>query len=114
MKLKAIAAAAVLALAAGAALAKLPPPTDEQKAQAAAAKAKADYAAKLDAYKLCVSMDRVSAHYYADMKAKGKEVKPEIAAPACQDPGPFEAAAPPSATAAAAAPAKPPADAEKK
>ena len=52
--------------------AKLPPPSDEAKAMAAEAAAKSAYGAKLDAYKLCLAMDRVVASYQAAAKAAGK------------------------------------------
>lgn len=80
--------------------AKLPPPSEEAKAKAAEAAAKAAYAAKVDAYKLCKSMDKVAAEYYADARKAGKKTNPPTPTPPCVDPGPF-AAAP-----AASAPAK--------
>jgi hypothetical protein len=87
-----IAAATSLA---GAAWAKLPPVSDEAKAKAAEAAAKTAWGDKVGAYKLCQSMDRVAAHYLADAKKAGKDVKP-MATPPCADPGPF-AYTPPSA-----------------
>lgn len=101
-------ALAALAMA-GSAWAKLPPPSDEAKAKAAEAAAKAAHAGKVDAYKLCQSMDRVAARYLAEAKKAGKDVKP-TGTPPCADPGPFVAVAPaapaaPAATATAAAPA---------
>ncbi len=86
---------------AGAALAKLPPLSDEAKAKAAEAAAKTAHAGKVDSYKLCLSMDKVAARYFAELAKAGKPyAKPD--APACTDPGPF---VPPGATPAAAAPA---------
>jgi len=91
---------ALLSLAATAAVAKLPPLSEEAKAKAVEAAAKTAHAGKVDAYKLCLSMDRVAASYQAGAKKAGKEVKPATATPACADPGPFV-----SPTAAASAPA---------
>ena len=113
-------AAWIAVLVAGAALlgapawAKLPPPSDEAKAKAAEAAAKTAWSGKVDSYKLCKSMDATAAHYYAQAKKAGKEVKPPVATPPCADPGPFvytPAEAAPAAAAAAppavaAAPAK--------
>lgn len=99
-------AAAALALGfTGAALAKLPPPSDEAKAKAAEAAAKTAHAGKVDNYKLCQSMDKVAAYYYASSKKAGKETKPATDTPACADPGPF--VYPPPAAAAPGAPAAP-------
>ena len=80
-----------LAAVSTAALAKLPAPVldDAAKAKAEEAKAKAADAGKVDAYKLCLSMDRSAAHYFKIAAASGKTVKPAQAAPACADPGPF-------------------------
>ena len=79
--------------------AKLPAPvlTDEAKAKAEEAKAKAAHGAKVDAYKLCLSMDRAAANHRKSVA----NAKPATPTPACADPGPF---VPP--TAAASAPAK--------
>jgi len=99
---------ALLSLAATGALAKLPAPSDEAKAKAAEAAAKTAHAGKVDAYKLCLSMDRVAASYQAGAKKAGKDLKPATATPPCADPGPFvppSAAASAPAVAAAAAPA---------
>jgi len=96
--------------------AKLPAPvlTDEAKAKAAEAKAKTAWSALVDSYKLCVSQDKVVAHYKGLPVGKvAKPAKLATSAPAgsCVDPGPFvyvpEAAAAPAAPAStAAAPAK--------
>jgi hypothetical protein len=85
-------------LSAGSAYAKLPPPSEEAKAKADVAKAKTEYGDKVGAYKLCLSQNRVAENY---LKAKGQ--KPQLAV--CQDPGPF-GAAPPAAAPAAATPEK--------
>ena len=86
----------LLASASVLALAKLPAPSAEEKAKAAEAAAKAAWAAKVDAYQLCKSQDKVAASYTTTAKAAGKETKPAAAAPACADPGAF-AYAPPEA-----------------
>jgi type II secretory pathway pseudopilin PulG len=99
---------ALLSIAATGALAKLPAPSDEAKAKAAEAAAKTAYAGKVDAYKLCQSMDRVAASYQAGAKKAGKELKPAAATPPCADPGPYvspSAAASAPAAVATAAPA---------
>lgn len=98
--------ALLLAVASSLALAKLPPLSDEAKAKADEAKAKTAHTAKVDAYLLCKSQDKVAAHVQKTNKAKAG--KPETT-PACADPGKFvytppEAAATP--VAAASAPAK--------
>ena len=97
----------LLVLLVGAAVAKLPAPSDEAKAKAAEASAKTAHAGKVDAYKLCLSMDKVATGYRDKAKAAGKEVKPPVETPACADPGAFvyTPPAPASAPAAAAAPA---------
>lgn len=84
--------------------AKLPAPSDEAKAKAAEAAAKAAHGGKVEAYKLCKSMDATAATYYANAKKAGKEAKAPVTTPPCADPGPFvyKPAAP---TVAAAAPA---------
>ena len=86
---------------AGASYAKLPAPNEEQKAKAEEAKAKAAETAKKDADLLGKAQDRVAERYIQLMKAKGIEVKPTpIAAPA-----PPAAAAVPTTTGPAVAPA---------
>ena len=97
-----------LGLAAGAALAKLPPLSDEAKAKAEEAKAKTAHTAKVDAYKLCLAMDRVAAGYQAAAKKAGKPASAPVDTPACADPGPF-VYTPPGAASAPAAAAAPPA-----
>jgi hypothetical protein len=81
---------------AGVSLAKLPPLSDEAKAKAAETAAKSAWTDKVAAYKLCKSMDKVAAEYYADAKKSGKQTKPPVATPPCTDPGPFVAAGPPA------------------
>lgn len=81
--------------------AKLPTPvlTDEAKAKAEEAKAKSAHSAKVDGYKLCLSMERAAANHRQTVAS----AKPATATPPCADPGPF---VPPTAAApAAAAPA---------
>lgn len=90
------------------ALAKLPAPDDAAKAKAAEAAAKAAWQAKVDAYQLCLSQDRVAAPV---RKAHGlpplaAPVKAAAAAPAPAKPA-ASAAAPAKPAASAAAPAKP-------
>ena len=95
------------ALVATAAFAKLPvaAPTDESKAKAAEAAAKAAHGNKVEAFKLCKSMDKSAAHYFKAAAAAKKDVKPAVATPPCADPGPYVAAVPVPAAPAAAAPA---------
>lgn len=96
-------------LVAATAHAKLPPPTltPEQQAKAAEAAARTAWSNKVADFQLCRSMDRVAAHYQADVKKRGS-TPPALdpAPPACVDPGPFVA---PSATPAVAAAAPAPA-----
>jgi hypothetical protein len=105
----------LVSLAAGVSIgawAKLPPPSDDAKAKSAEAAAKSAHTGKVDGYKLCLSMNKVAAHYQGQAKAAGKAVTP-VATPECADPGPYvspaeaaaKAAATPAATPAAAAPA---------
>ena len=106
------------ALLATTAFAKLPvaAPTDEAKAKAAEAAAKTAHGNKVEAFKLCKSMDKSAAHYFKASAAAKKDVKPAVAMPPCADPGPYVAAvavpavpvaAAPAAVVAAAAPTKP-------
>ncbi len=111
--MKRIVTLSIVVLAASAALAKLPAPvlSDEAKAKAAEAAAKTAHGGKVDAFKLCQSMDRVAARYMADTQKAGKEAKPASATPPCADPGafvypPLAATAPAPAPAVAKAPAK--------
>lgn len=98
------------------AMAKLPAPVldDAAKAKAEEAKAKTAHTGKVDAYKLCLSMDRSAANYHKTAAASGKAVKPATATPPCADPGPFVWPAPAAAAAPAAAPAAPAAAPAKK
>lgn len=86
----------IVALFATGALAALPPPTEEEKAQAAEITAKNAWTAKVGAYQLCKSTDRIAAKYHAKRKAGGEPVAAAIKTAACTDPGlyrsPIEAA----------------------
>jgi hypothetical protein len=93
----------LLAALVGTAVAKLPAPSDEAKAKAAEAAAKTAHAGKVDAYKLCLSMDKVAADYRGKVKAAGKDAKPAVETPACADPGAFVYTPPTAASAPAAA-----------
>ncbi len=99
----------LLAVAASA-TAKLPAPSDDAKAKAAEAAAKTAHTAKVDGYKLCLSMDRVATTYQSNAKKAGMAASAPVATPPCADPGPFVYTPPapasaPTITAAAAAPA---------
>ena len=98
--------ALILAAVSATAFAKLPAPTDEAKAKAAEAAAKTAHTAKVDAYLLCKSQDKVAAHVQKTNKAKAG--KPE-ATPACADPGKFVYTPPEAAASAPAAAASAPA-----
>jgi hypothetical protein len=79
MKLRILVAGLALVLSSAVA-AKLPPapPVDPEKAAAAAeAKAKSDAAIKTQQ---AAAEDRVAARYIKEQKAKGKDVKPQMAA----------------------------------
>ncbi len=99
---------AVTALLAASSFAKIPAPvlSDEAKAKAAEAAAKTAYNGKVDGYKLCLSMEKTSAHYFKTAQAAGKAPKPATATPPCADPGAF-VFPPPAAPATAATPAAP-------
>ncbi len=86
-------------LVAGSCCAKLPAPSDEAKAKAAEAAAKAAHGGKVDAYKLCKSMDQVAATYFDQAKAAGKSVPAAAPVAACADPGAFVYAPPAAASA---------------
>lgn len=79
----------VALLLAGTAWAKLPPASEEAKAKAAEAAAKAAHAGKVDAFKLCKSMDQVAATYFQQAKAAAKTVPAAAQTAACADPGIF-------------------------
>ena len=105
--LRALVAAGLVVATFGVAVAKLPPPAplnEEQKKAAEEKKAKDAATAEAAKAAQARAEDRVAARYFADMKAKGKQV------PAPQM-GPTAAAGPaivaaPAKGAAAAAPAK--------
>lgn len=80
----------VIALFATSALAALPPPTEEEKAQAAEVSAKNAWSAKLGAYQLCKSTDRIAAKYRAKLKASGEAVPAPTKTTECTDPGPYQ------------------------
>jgi hypothetical protein len=112
MKTPLVAVSTVLLMLASPTWAKLPPLNDEAKAKAAEAAAKTAHAGKVDAYKLCKSMDQVAATYFDRAKQANKTVPAAAQTAACADPGPFvyvpAAAAPaPGAVAPAAAGATP-------
>ncbi len=99
---------ALSTLIAASSFAKIPAPvlSDEAKAKAAEATAKTAFNGKLDGYKLCMSMEKASAHYYKTAQTAGKTTKPATATPPCADPGAF-VYPPPAAPATATAPAAP-------
>ncbi len=102
---------ALSTLIAASALAKLPAPvlSDEAKAKVAETAAKTAHNGKVDGYKLCLSMEKTSAHFFKTAQAAGKTAKPASATPPCADPGAFVYPPPaaPAASATAAAPAAP-------
>lgn len=73
-------------MVAGAAVARLPPLSEEAVAKAAQAKAKASWSSKVDAYKLCLSQDKVVARYRQE---KNITAPPAEVTPPCTDPGPY-------------------------
>ena len=96
--LRALVAAGVVIASFGVAVAKLPPPappTEEQKKAAEEKKAKDATTAAAGKAATERAYERVITRYFADMKAKGKEV-----------PAPQTGSAPAAATAAKPAPAK--------
>ena len=112
--MKTLCAAAVLAVVSSLASAKLPAPSDEAKAKTAEAAAKTAWAGKVDGYKLCLSQDKVVAHYkkvpvVKEVKAPAKAASAVASAPVgCVDPGPFvytPVVAAPAGAASAVAPA---------
>jgi hypothetical protein len=80
----------VIALFATSAVAALPPPTEEEKAQAAEVAAKNAWSAKVGAYQLCKSTDRIAAKYRAKLKANGESAPAPVNTAACTDPGPYQ------------------------
>ena len=94
----ALLAAGLVVTTFGLAVAKLPAPppmTDAQKAAADEAKVKAAAATALAAQQQAAAEDRVAARYFAEMKAKNKQVPaPQMAAAAPQAPAKDAKAAP--------------------
>jgi hypothetical protein len=86
--MQAVLAAGLVVATFGLAVAKLPAPppmSDAQKAAAEEAKGKAAAATALAAQQQAAAEDRVASRYFADMKAKGKQVPASqmaVAAPA--------------------------------
>jgi hypothetical protein len=77
--LRALVAAGVVVASFGVAVAKLPPPaplTEEQKKAAEEKKAKDAAAAEATKALQARTEDRVAQRYFAEMKAKGKQVSP--------------------------------------
>ena len=75
--MQAVVAAGLVVATFGLAVAKLPAPppmTDAQKAAAEEAKGKAAAATALAAQQQAAAEDRVASRYFAEMKAKGKQV----------------------------------------
>lgn len=75
--LRALVAAGLVVISFGVAIAKLPPPaplTEEQKKAAEEKKAKDAVTAEAAKAAQARAEDRAAARYFADMKAKGKEV----------------------------------------
>lgn len=63
-----------------------PAASEAAKAKAAEeAKAKAAHTAKVDAYKVCLAMDRAAANYRKNVA----NAKPPTPTPPCSNPGPF-------------------------
>ncbi len=91
--------AATLVLACGSAAAKLPPPDDAARAKAAETAARAAWQAKVDAYQLCKTQDRIAALYRANAGKRANPVTGGSAMPVST------ATAPQAASSAAAAPA---------
>jgi len=82
--IRALFGAALVVASFSLAVAKLPAPaplTDAQKAAAEEGKVKAAAAAEAAKQLQARAEDRVAAHYYAEMKAKGKQVAPPYVAP---------------------------------
>ena len=107
--LRALLAAGIVVATFGAAVAKLPPPaplTDAQKVAAEEKKAKDAATAEAAKAQQAKAEDRVSARYFAEMKAKGKAVPPAQMAPtAAAAAAPDKAAPTKGAAPKAAAPA---------
>ena len=89
--LRALLAAGLVVTTFGVAVAKLPPPaplTEEQKKAAEEKKAKDAVAAEATKAAQARAEDRVAARYFADMKAKGKQVPAAQMGPAVGTTGP--------------------------
>src|SRR5918993_2046804 len=87
--LRALIAAGLVVTTFGVAVAKLPPPaplTEEQKKAAEEKKAKDAASAEAAKAALARAEDRVAARYFADMKAKGKQVPAAQVPPASATP----------------------------
>lgn len=97
---------AALATACALSFAKLPPPDDAAKARAAETAARQAWQAKVDAFQLCKSQDKIAARYRkTSATAPAKDAKAAPASPVapiapattaaaappapCADPGPF-------------------------
>ena len=93
-------------MAMGLAVAKLPPISEEAAAKAAEAKAKDAWTSKMGLYKLCLSQDKVAAHYRQEKIATAQ---PAEAVPVCSDPGPYAIASPVVVSPITASPAATPA-----
>ena len=92
--LRALIAAGLVVTTFGVALAKLPDPppaTEEQKKAAEEKKAKDAVSAEAAKAQQARAEDRVAARYFADMKAKGKQVPAAQMAPASATPPPAAA-----------------------
>jgi hypothetical protein len=103
--LRALVAAGLVVATFGVAVAKLPPPaplTEEQKKAAEEKKAKDAAAAEATKAAQARAEDRVVAKYFADMKAKGKQIPAPQMAPSA--PAPVISA--PAPTKTSTAPAK--------
>jgi hypothetical protein len=104
--LRALVAAGLVVATFGVAIAKLPPPappTEEQKKAAEEKKAKDAAAAEAAKAAQARAEDRVAARYYAEMKAKGKQVSAPQMQPGA--PVPVISAPAPTKTSAAQQPA---------
>lgn len=101
MTLRHLSAALLAAAVGGAALAKLPPPTPEEQAKAAETKAKAAWTAKVSAFQLCKTQDRIAGKFggKSSVPVPAGAVQPAAASSAA----PATAAAQPAQPAAVAA-----------
>jgi hypothetical protein len=97
--MKTIAFLPALLLAAPLAFAKLPPLTPDAQAKADEAKAKSAWTDTVAAYQLCKAQDRAAESYFKTAKAANRDTKPAAQTAPCADPGPYAAAAAPTAAA---------------